>query len=89
MASFFAVVTFLFFYYPYFGIVTWNPVTAASLGPTYVTHGGTVSPYGGFPWLVRIIGFWIVCACCFTLIRRYLKGKGIDLSAIYKEMPPE
>ena len=39
--------------------------------------------------MIMILGFWIVGALWFTMRKRYLKGKGIDLSVTYKELPPE
>jgi len=56
---------------------------------SYTNPAGVSQIYGGLPWLIIIFGFWIVGASWYTLRKRYLKGKGIDLAATYKEIPPE
>jgi len=89
VAIFFAVLTVEFFYYPYFGVSLNNLGAAISTGVNYFTPTGVAQPYGGLPWLIVIFGFWIVGAVWFSLRRWYLKCKGIDLSATYKEIPPE
>jgi len=87
--GFFSVLTVEFFYYPYFGVSLDNLGAAISTGVNYLTPTGVAQPYGGLPWLIVIFGFWIVGAFWFTWRRGYLKGKGIDLAATYKEIPPE
>ena len=86
---FFAILTVEFFYYPYFGVSLNNLATAIAVGVTYTTPTNVAQPYGGLPWLIIIFGFWIVGAFWYSLRKRYLKGKGIDLAATYKEIPPE
>jgi amino acid transporter len=87
---FFAVLTVEFFYYPYFGVSLNNLGAAITAGITYTTPISVVTqPWGGLPWLIIIFGFWIVGAFWFSIRKRYLRGKGIDLSATYKEIPPE
>jgi hypothetical protein len=87
--GFFSVLTVEFFYYPYFGVSLDNLGAAISTGVNYLTPTGVAQPYGGLPWLIVIFGFWIAGAFWFTWRRGYLKGKGIDLAATYKEIPPE
>jgi amino acid transporter len=86
---FFAILTVEFFYYPYFGVSLNNLAAAIAVGVTYTTPTFVAQPYGGLPWLIIIFGFWIVGAFWYSLRKRYLKGKGIDLAATYKEIPPE
>jgi hypothetical protein len=86
---FFGALTVEFFYYPYFGVSLNNLGAAIATGVSYTTPTGVAQPYGGLPWLIVIFGFWIIGAFWFTLRKWYLKGKGIDLSATYKEIPPE
>ena len=86
---FFIILTAEFFYYPYFGVSLDNLGSAISTGLNYYTPSGVQQPWGGLPWLIVIFGFWIVGAFWFTLRKSYLKGKGIDLTATYKEIPPE
>ena len=86
---FFATLTVEFFYYPYFGVSLNNLGAAISTGLNYFTPTGVQQPWGGLPWLIVIFGFWIVGAFWYSIRKRYLKGKGIDLSATYKEIPPE
>jgi amino acid transporter len=87
--GFFAVLTVEFFAYPYFGVSLNNMGAAIAAGVDYYTPAGVLQPYGGFPWLVMILGFWVVGALWYTIRRNYLKRKGIDLSVTYKEIPPE
>jgi len=88
--GFFAVLTVEFFYYPYFGVSLNNLGPAIATGLNYVTPITNVAqPWGGLPWLIIIFGFWIVGVFWYTIRKRYLRGKGIDLSATYKEIPPE
>jgi basic amino acid/polyamine antiporter, APA family len=87
--SFFAVLTVEFFYYPYFGVSLNNLGAAISTGVSYLTPTGVAQPWGGLPWLIIIFGFWVVGAFWYSARKRYLRGKGIDLSATYKEIPPE
>ena len=89
VAAFFAVLTVEFFYYPYFGVSLNNLGPAISAGVNYYAQGLVNQPWGGLPWLIVIFGFWIVGACWYTIRKRYLAKKGIDLSATYKEIPPE
>jgi amino acid transporter len=89
VAIFFGVLTVEFFYYPYFGVSLNNLGAAISTGVNYLTPTGVAQPWGGLPWLIIIFGFWIVGALWFSLRKWYLKGKGIDLSATYREIPPE
>jgi len=86
---FFIILTAEFFYYPCFGVSLDNLGNAISTGLNYYTPSGVQQPWGGLPWLIVIFGFWIVGAFWFTLRKSYLKGKGIDLTATYKEIPPE
>jgi amino acid transporter len=86
---FFAILTVEFFYYPYFGVSLNNLGPAIATGVSYLTPTGVAQPYGGLPWLIIIFGFWIVGVFWYSIRKRYLKGKGIDLSATYKEIPPE
>jgi len=86
---FFAVLTVEFFAYPYFGVSLNNLGAAVATGVSYVTPTGVAQPYGGLPWLIIIFGFWIVGALWFSYRKWYYKGKGIDLSATYREIPPE
>jgi amino acid transporter len=86
---FFAILTVEFFYYPYFGVSIGNLGAAISAGMSYVNPAGVTQIYGGLPWLIIIFGFWIVGVFWFSIRKWYLKGKGIDLSATYKEIPPE
>ena len=89
VSIFFAVLTVEFFYYPYFGVSLNNLSAAISTGVNYLTPTGVAQPYGGLPWLIIIFGFWIIGAFWYTMRKRYLASKGIDLSATYKEIPPE
>ncbi len=86
---FFAVLTVEFFAYPYFGVSLNNLGAAIATGVSYTTPTGVAQPYGGLPWLIIIFGFWIVGALWFSYRKWYYKGKGIDLSATYREIPPE
>jgi len=86
---FFGVLTLEFFYYPYFGVSVGNLGAAISAGMSYTNPAGVTQIYGGLPWLIVIFGFWIVGAMWYSLRKWYFKGKGIDLSAAYKEIPPE
>ncbi|HYB07000.1 MAG TPA: amino acid permease, partial [Nitrososphaerales archaeon] len=85
---FFAVLTVEFFAYPYFGVSLNNLGAAIATGVSYTTPTGVAQPYGGLPWLIIIFGFWIVGALWFSYRKWYYKGKGIDLSATYREIPP-
>jgi len=87
--AFFAVLTVEFFYYPYFGVSVGNLGAAISAGMSYTNPAGVPQIYGGLPWLIIIFGFWVVGASWYTLRKRYLARKGIDLAATYKEIPPE
>ncbi len=87
--SFFAVLTAEFFVYPYFGVSIANLGAAISAGMNYTNPAGVQQIYGGLPWLIIIFGFWIIGAFWYTIRKRYLKSKGIDLSVTYKEIPPE
>jgi len=86
---FFAILTVEFFYYPYFGVSIGNLAAAISAGMSYANPAGVTQIYGGLPWLIVIFGFWIVGAMWYTIRKRYLARKGIDLAATYKEIPPE
>lgn len=86
---FFAVLTVEFFYYPYFGVSLGNLGAAMSAGLNYYAQGLVNQPWGGVPWLIVIFGFWVVGALWYSIRKRYLAKKGIDLSATYKEIPPE
>jgi APA family basic amino acid/polyamine antiporter len=89
VSIFFAILTVEFFYYPYFGVSVGNLGAAISAGMSYVNPADVTQIYGGLPWLIIIFGFWIVGVFWFSIRKWYLKGKGIDLSATYKEIPPE
>ena len=89
MLAFFAVLTVEFFYYPYFGVSIGNLGAAISAGMNYYNPAGVQQIFGGLPWLIVIFGFWIVGAFWYSIRKRYLARKGIDLSATYKEIPPE
>ena len=86
---FFAVLTVEFFYYPYFGVSIGNLGPAISAGLNYYAQGLVNQPWGGLPWLIVIFGFWVVGACWYTIRKGYLAKRGIDLSASFKEIPPE
>jgi len=86
---FFATLTVEFFAYPYFGVSLNNLGPAISTGVSYLTPTGVAQPFGGLPWLIVIFGFWVAGAFWFTWRKRYLRRKGIDLAATYKEIPPE
>jgi len=89
VAAFFGVLTVEFFYYPYFGVSLGNLGAAISAGVGYYAQGLVNQPWGGVPWLIVIFGFWIVGAFWYSIRKRYLAQKGIDLAATYKEIPPE
>lgn len=89
VAVFFFAVTGEFFAYPYFGLSLNNLGAAISAGSGYLAQGLVNQPWGGLPWLVVILGFWIVGAFWYTARKSYLARKGIDLSLTYKEIPPE
>ena len=89
VAVFFFVLTGEYFAYPYFGISLNNLGAAISAGSGYYAQGLVNQPWGGLPWLIMILGFWIVGAAWYSMRKSYLARKGIDLSLTYKEIPPE
>jgi amino acid transporter len=86
---FFIILTGEYFAYPYFGLSLGNLGPALAAGSGYMAQGLVNQPWGGLPWLVMILAFWVGGAFYYTIRRNYLKKKGVDLSVTYKEIPPE